>query len=205
MMGQYIADDLSLAQEDPENENIRRALCNYLGNEDGNALYSEFIGMGEFDKVPAALDHTLLFDKIKWQYSPTMGFYCNSKAALAKVGKTQVHRMITTRMQLQKRGTGLELRFILQVDRSHWYYFNYNCDKQTLKIYSSIGEFNDLIGRVSEKNRTVDGKSGEGAYRYSLATKVEAENFSRHMTDMGNTSSSNLDEENNDDEQEDEE
>ena len=186
MMGQYIADDLSLSQEDPNNENMRRALCQYMGNEEGNSLYDEFTGMGEFDKQPKIFDHTLMFDKMKWQYSPAMGYYCNTKTVLAKVGKVQVRRIITTRAQMQKRATGTELRIYLQVDADHWYYFNYNFDRQAMKVYSSIGEFNDLIRNVSEKDRIVEGKSSEGVYRYSLATKTEAQNFSRHIMNIGN-------------------
>ena len=55
-----------------------------------------------------------------------------------------------------------------------------------MKVYSSIGEFNDLIRNVSEKDRIVEGKSTEGVYRYSLATKSEAQNFSRHIMNIGN-------------------
>ena len=187
MMGQYIVDDLSLSQEDPNNENMRRALCQYLGNEEGNALYDEFTGMGEFEKQPSIFDHTLMFDKMKWQYSPAVGYYCIGKTALAKVGKVQVHRMITTRAQIQKRSTGIELRLYLQVDAGHWYYFNYNFDRQIMKVYSSIGEFNDLIRNVSEKDRIVEGKSEEGVYRYSLATKTEAQNFSKYIMNLGSS------------------
>ena len=187
MMGQYIVDDLSLSQEDPNNENMRRALCQYLGNEEGNALYDEFTGMGEFEKQPAIFDHTLMFDKMKWQYSPAVGYYCIGKTALAKVGKVQVHRMITTRAQIQKRSTGVELRLYLQVDAGHWYYFNYNFDRQIMKVYSSIGEFNDLIRNTSEKDRIVEGKSEEGVYRYSLATKTEAQNFSKYIMNLGSS------------------
>ena len=32
----------------------------------------------------------------------------------------------------------------------------------------------------------MEGKSSEGVYRYSLATKTEAQNFSRHIMNIGN-------------------
>ena len=98
-----------------------------------------------------------------------------------------MHRMITTRAQIQKRSTGIELRLYLQVDAGHWYYFNYNFDRQIMKVYSSIGEFNDLIRNTSEKDRIVEGKSEEGVYRYSLATKTEAQNFSKYIMNLGSS------------------
>ncbi len=186
MMGQYISDDLGLAPADLGNENIRRALCTYLGDEKGNATFSDLSAMGEYEKIPEVFRYTLFFDNIKWKYSPNLGYYCNTRAALGMVGKMQIHKMITTRMQLHKRGTGTELRIFLQVDRDHWYYFNYNCDRQIMRVYSSIGEFNDLIRNTKEGDRVVEGKSTEGTYRYSLGTKNEAESFSRNLSDIEN-------------------
>ena len=194
MMGQYIADDLSLSQEDPDNENVRRALCQYYGNETGNALYYDFTGMGEFEKMPQVFDHTLMFDKIKWQYSPSVGYYCNTKTALAQVGKVQVRRMITTYAQLQKRSSGIELRIYLKVDRAHWYYFNYNFDRQQMRVYSSLGEWNDLIRNLSEKDRIVEGKSEQGIYRFSLGTKNDADNFARYIMNVGSSDAATYEE-----------
>lgn len=204
MMGQYISDDLSLSQEDPNNENLRRALCQYYGNEEGNALYYDFSGMGEFEKMPDVLNHTLLFDKINWKYSSAIGYYSNGKSVLAQVGKIQVRRVITTRAQLQKRSTGVELRMFVQVDRDHWYYFNYNFDRQIMKVYSSLGEWNDMIRNLDEKARIVEGKSEMGVYRYSLATKSEAESFSRYMMNITDPNASPNDDEEEYDEEEEE-
>ena len=152
--------------------------------------------------MPEKLNHTLLFDKINWKYSSAIGYYSNGKSVLAQVGKIQVRRVITTRAQLQKRSTGVELRMYIQVDRDHWYYFNYNFDRQIMKVYSSLGEWNDMIRNLDEKSRIVEGKSDMGVYRYSLATKNEAESFSRYMMNITDPNVSPADDEEEYDEEE---
>ena len=102
--------------------------------------------------------------------------------------------MITTYAQLQKRSSGIELRIYLKVDRDHWYYFNYNFDRQQLRVYSSLGEWNDLIRNLSEKDRIVEGKSEQGIYRFSLGTKNDADNFARYIMNVGSADAATYEE-----------
>lgn len=167
MMGQYIADDLGLANADPENPMMRKALMDAMG-EKGEEVYNDFVGSGDFSKIPDVFKHTLFFGNIKWKYLQGFGYYANGPATLTSVGKIQIHKQVRTKMQFVKRKTGTRLVIYMQIAKDHWYYFNYDLDKRIMLIKSSFVEFDDLIRGA--KNREV--KTSDGTYRYRLATNA---------------------------------
>ncbi len=177
MMGQYIADDLGLAPADLENPMMHKALLASMG-EKGEEVYSDYVGSGDFGKIPDPFKYTLFFGNIKWKYLQGFGYYTNGIATLTSVGKIQIHKQVRTKMQYVKRKTGTRLIVYLQIAKDHWYYFNYDMTKHIMLVKSSFVEFDDLIRGA--KTREV--KTSDGTYRYRLVTNAsEVSKFTKKM------------------------
>ena len=155
-MAQLIADDLRLSPANPDNEILRHALIRYLGDEQGEEQYSTYVSTGSYDRQPHEFDQTILFERIPWQYSTTMGYYYDGVAPLASVGKKQLHLDTRLKAQIYHRGNATYLTLYIQVASDHWYYFNYETSTQTLVLYSSVGEWMDLIKALPADKRSVD-------------------------------------------------
>jgi hypothetical protein len=178
MMGQYIADDLGLAPADQENPMMRKALMAAMGNEKGEEVYNDYMGSGDFSKIPDVFKHTLFFGNLKWKYLQGFGYYTNGVNTLTSVGKIQIHKKVRTKMQYVKRKSGTYLTIYLQIARDHWYYFHYDMTKHVMLIKSSFVEFDDLIRGA--KDREV--KTSDGTYRYRLVTNAsDVSKFTKKM------------------------
>ena len=201
MLGQLIGDDLRLSPTNPDNELLRQAFVFYMGEEKGTEGYSNYISSGAFDAKlqPKQFDQTLLFERIKWQYSPTLGFFYDGVAPLAQVGKKQLHLDVRIKAQIFKRGTDQLFNLYLQVASDHWYYFGYNATKQQLTIYSSVGEWVDYIKGLPADKRQSSDKTGTFHYRIGTSNS-EVPNFLVRFgqTDGIQTGSSSDDEDDDD-------
>ena len=190
LMGSYIFDDLSPSPADLDDENLRKALCEYLGVDKGNTMYNELLAYGDFEKKPKEFNHTLFFNNIKLTYSPSLGYHFNGMASLGSVGKFQVNKMIRTKMQIAKIRNSVFLKILLEITPDHWYYFSFESptnvgQPQRMSVSSNIEEFEKLIRNTSTLNRTVKSKSGRTyTYRWSVS-KTEVANFKRTMEGMG--------------------
>ena len=68
-LAQQISDDMRLSAANSDNDVLRHAMINYMGEEAGEENYMSYVTSGAFDKVPKAFEHTLFFEKIDWNYS----------------------------------------------------------------------------------------------------------------------------------------
>lgn len=177
-MQQLISEDLRLSPSNPDNDVVRRAMMYYQGAEKGAENYSTYVSSGYYDKMPSEFESTLLFEGINWQYSPALGLYYNGVAGLSAMGKKQMHLNVRVKAQFYKRGTGNYLVLYVQVASDHWYYFSYEFNSQSLTIYSSVGEWVDMIKGISADKRQITGKQDMGTYRYRIgSSRTEVQNF----------------------------
>ena len=166
-LAQLIGDDLRLSPTNPDNELLHQAMNYYMGTEAGTEAYSNYITSGAFDNKHLAKEfaHTFLFEKIRWQYAADKGYYYDGVAPLAQIGERQLHLDLRIKAQIYKRGTDVNFNLYLQVASDHWYYFGYNADKQQLVIYSSVGEWVDLIKSLPAEKRQQSDRTGTFFYR----------------------------------------
>lgn len=196
---QLISDDLRLSPSNADNEVVRHAMMYYMGAEAGADNYSSYVSSGFYEKMPAVFENTLLFEGIKWKYSPSLGYYYNGMAGLAAIGKKQMHLNTRVKAQIYKRGTGVYLILYVQIASDHWYYFNYEFNSQTLNIYSSAGEWIDMIKQIPADKRTIQGKD-MGSYRYRVgSSRTEVNNFLLRIEDLNKNGQVPDDEEDEDD------
>lgn len=177
-MAQLIADDLRLSPSSPDNDVVRRAMVYYQGPETGADNYSTYVSTGFYGKMPSEFRSTILIEGLRWKYSPSLGFYYNGMAGLAAVGDKELHLNTRVKAQLYRRGNGLYLTLYLQIAGDHWYYFNYEFNSQAMVIYSSVGEWVDMIKSIPADKRNYSKGSDFGKYHYRIGnSRVEVSNF----------------------------
>ena len=176
-MAKQIEDDLRPTPADRDNELLERALLFDMGDPDGELAYQTYLSKGAFDKLEGCLDNTFLFEGLRWQYSPKLGYTATGTTSLCNVGKQQLHVNIRVKAQVFKRGTETHLVLYMQVANDHWYYFNYEYKTHHLSVTSSVGEWNDRLLGIKKDKRTVDG------FSYSLTnSKTEIQRFLSSFT-----------------------
>lgn len=177
-LSQLIADDLRLSPSNPDNDVVRRAMMFYQGADRGASNYSTYVSTGFYERIPAEMESTILLEGIRWQYSPGLGFYYNGMAGLASIGKKQLHLNCRVKAQLYRKGNGQYLTLYLQIAGDHWYYFNYEFNSQAMVIYSSVGEWVDMIKALTPEKRSYSKGGDVGKYHYRIGTsRVEVPNF----------------------------
>ena len=159
------------------NPEMRHALMHLLGAENGAGAYAVYSGTGEFEKIPDEMVSTLLFDNIRWQYAPSVGFYYDGKVGLVGVGKKPLGVEINLKAQISKRNNNQTFTFYVQIARDHWYYFKYDLAAQELTIYSSVGTWDELIKAIPAEKRQIE-KEGLGTFHYRMGnTSSEVPNW----------------------------
>jgi len=146
---------------------MRHALIYHLGTEKGSAAYAAYSGDGSLADIPEDMQSTLLFDKVRWQYQPGVGLYCDGKVGLVAVGDKPLGLQLRLKAQINKRGNAQQMTFYVEAARDHWYFFRYDLMTQELTMYSSIGTFEDAVKSLSADQRRVE-KDGLGTFRYHV-------------------------------------
>jgi hypothetical protein len=147
------------------NAEMRHAFMYHLGADAGGAAYAQYSATGRLEKVPAAMQSMLLFDNVRWQYSPTVGLYYDGKVGLVSIGDKPVGLELKLKAQINKRGNSQLMTFYVEVAKDHWYFFRYDLATQELTLYSSVGTWVDQVKAIPLEQRKVT-KEGLGTFRY---------------------------------------
>ena len=163
-----IKDDLRLMPTAPaSNGEMRHALMYHLGDERGAKAYADYSSEGRLTAIPEPMRTMLLFDRVRWQYMPGVGYYCDGKVGLAAIAGKPVGLDVRLKAQINKRGNAQYMTFYLEAARDHWYFFRYDLMSQELVIYSSMGTVEDAVKALPADKRRVE-KDGLGAFRYHI-------------------------------------
>ena len=163
-----IKDDLRLAPTAPaSNGEMRHALMYHLGAERGAKVYTSYSNEGKLTTIPEPMRTMLLFDRVRWQYMPGMGYYCDGKVGLTAIDGKPIGLEVRLKAQISKRGNAQHMTFYVEAARDHWYFFRYDLMTQELVIYSSMGTFEDAVKALPADKRRVE-KEGLGSFRYLI-------------------------------------
>ena len=147
------------------NAEMRHALMYLLGADKGAGAYAGYSATGKLATIPQAMQSTLLFDNILWQYSPTVGLYYDGKVGLVAMGDKPLGVELKLKAQIVKRSGKQEMVFYVEAAKDHWYFFRYDLAAQELTLYSSSGTWLDLIKAIPLEERKI-AKEGLGTFRY---------------------------------------
>lgn len=167
-MAAAIKDDLRLAPTAPaSNGEMRHALMYHLGAERGAKVYASYSNEGKLTTIPEPMRTMLLFDRVRWQYMPGMGYYCDGKVGLTAIDGKPIGLDLRLKAQISKRGNAQHMTFYVEAARDHWYFFRFDLMSQELVIYSSMGTFEDAVKELPAEKRRVE-KEGLGTFRYLI-------------------------------------
>lgn len=170
-MADNIKEDLRLPPlGSTTNSEMRHAMMYHMGADKGAAAYALFSATGKLDKVPEEMVSTVLFDNIRWQYSPTAGLHYDGKVGLLAIGDKPVCMQVNLKAQIIKRKNNQYMVFYLQVAKDHWYFFNYDLGSQDLTLRSSVGTWEEQAKAIPLEQRKVE-KEGFGVFRYHVGNK----------------------------------
>lgn len=171
-MAKQIENDLRPTAADRDNDLLDRALNFEMGDPDGELAYQTYLSTGAFDHLTGFLDNTLMFEGLRWEYSPISGYTASGITSLSNVGKQQLHVNVRVKAQLFKKGSETYLVLYIQVANDHWYYFKYEYKTHHLSIASSVGEWNDKLVSLKKDKRVMDN------FSYSLTnSRNEIQSF----------------------------
>ena len=149
------------------NAEMRHALMHHLGADKGGAVYAMYSTSGVLTEIPAPMRSMLLFDNIRWQYSPLLGLWCEGKVGLVGVGDKPLGVTVNVKAQLYMEKGNQKLKLYVEAAKDHWYFFYYDFTSQDLTIYSSVGTWDDQIKALSLDQRKVS-KEGLGTFFYHV-------------------------------------
>ena len=166
-----VKDDLRLAPIGPStNAELRHAMMYHLGADKGAAAYAVYSATGTLDKIPDAMVSTVLFDNIRWQYTPSAGLYYDGKVGIIAIGDKILNLQANLKAQITRRNNKQILTFYLQLANDHWYFFSYDLFSQELTLRSSSGTWEDLVKGIPLDQRKVE-KEGLGTFRYFVGNE----------------------------------
>lgn len=177
-MGQGLYEDMNLAVIDFENsKKYQEFLHHKFGSDKGEELYQDLIEHGEWEKMPSAMDYSIVLTDITLNWDPIRRYYlATGEAEVATVGSVQVNKKVRAKVQMIKSGVSTEIRIYLEQDLDNWYYFAYN--GASMGAVSSDENFNDLI--KNGKDKETKAKNGK-IYTYRLSTPSEKRNFIKNI------------------------
>lgn len=170
------------------NAEMRHAMMHHLGADKGGGAYALYSATGMMSEIPAAMRSTMLFDNIRWQFSPSVGLYYDGKVGLVAMDDKSVGLQVKLKAQICKQGNGQIMRFYVEAAKDHWYFFEYEVMQQQLTIYSSSGTWLDQIKAIPLDQRKIE-KEGLGLFRYSVGN--ESTKVPKWLKWMSNTIYSN--------------
>lgn len=166
-----LTDDLRLEMVNGgNNPEMRHAMMYHLGDDKGGGAYALYSATGKIKDLPEEMRSTMLFDNIRWQYSPTVGLYYDGKVILVAMGKKEACLEMRLKAQISKQGSSQIMRFYIEAAKDHWYFFEYDVMAQQLTIYSSMGTWLDEIKAIPLEQRKIENET-LGTFRYSVGNE----------------------------------
>ncbi|MBR2958531.1 MAG: hypothetical protein IKC19_02760, partial [Bacteroidales bacterium] len=163
-----LKEDLRLNPASPStNAEMRHAMMYHLGADKGGAAYAVYSATGKMNAIPADMQSMLLFDQVRWQYSPSVGLYYDGKVNLLAADDKPLGIELRLKAQISKRGNSQQMIFYVEAAKDHWYFFKYDLGSSELTIYSSVGTWVDQVKALPLEQRKLE-KEGLATFRYFI-------------------------------------
>jgi hypothetical protein len=115
---------------------------------------------GQMALMPPELNKTIVFSDIKFKWDTrTHAYISYGKIGIGNIYGAQVNKYVTGYVQIIKRRSGDVLNIYLDTNENEWFYFTYSLE--TLKCISSAPDFNDLVSKLKDKERTLKPQKGK--------------------------------------------
>jgi len=153
-----------------------KGLREILGKEKADKLISQINLYGTFRKFPDELKKVFFFTDLKMRWnSRTRSYVSQGKIGVGNIGKVQLNKYLTGKVELMKKRGGDVLNIYLEGDNNTWYYFNYV--RGLMQTISSNENFNNVIKELKPDKRQLKTERGTSPYVYNLSTIRKKDDF----------------------------
>jgi len=153
-----------------------KGLKEIMGLEKSDKLISDLNIKGEIKKMPADLEKSLVFAKIKLEWDEDIGSYVSKgKIGISNIGKKQVFKYVEGKVELTRKRSGDILNIWFKLDDENHYYFQYM--RNYMYGYSTNKEFNTILMEVKEEKRALATKKDEPKYQFMLTNRGKFNKF----------------------------
>ncbi len=151
-----------------------------LGMSQAQKHKNESMLIGSIGEIPSSLSHSLMLSKLELKWNKDLQSYVSEgQIGIGNINGKPVNRLLDAYVEIQKKRSGDILDIYLKLDNNSWYYFGYT--RGVMQAYSSNPDFLDLLVSTSNKQRTMNVKSGEVSYIYMVASDRKLSNFRKRM------------------------
>lgn len=160
-----------------------RGLRELAGEGEADRVTGEQRMYGQWRRITPAMDHSIVFADLQMKWNPDQrAFYNQGPIGISNIRKTQINKKVNGYFEIMKRRSGDNFTFYLELDESHWYFFNYA--NGTMQALSTNKEFNDKLTGLSEKERVIQSDKGERSYQFLISTPDKKAVFLRKMKQL---------------------
>jgi len=151
-----------------------------IGTEASALMLTELALYGQIKKLPAALNHTLLFTDVHLRWDNKSKSYVSiGKIGLGSVDQQAVNKYIEGYIQIEKGRSGSGINIFLRPSKEQWYFFSYKYG--ILQVLSSDMAFNTYIEELKPEKRMLNPNSEEDYYEFVISTRRKSIDFLREM------------------------
>ncbi|MCH7535244.1 MAG: hypothetical protein IH948_05795, partial [Bacteroidetes bacterium] len=148
-----------------------KALREFNGKEKGDKLIGEISLDGFFKRVPDALNHQIVLNDIKLDWSDeTQSYKSKGQIGIGNIGRKQINRMVNGKLMFEKRKSGKDdrMHFYVELTSGNWYYFFYR--RGLLQTISNNLEYNKIIKEMKPEDRKLKTKRNEDSFSYTTCS-----------------------------------
>ncbi len=161
---------------------FEKGMREMLGKETADKLITQWNLSGSLKKVPEELRKTMVINDIKMKWNKETRSYTSiGKIGIGNMNKVQINKFVDGRIELEKKRGGDILTVYIELDATHWYYFNYT--RGTMLAVSSNEAFNTPIKemKADKREKAGDKDKKEPNYYYNVCPPTKKIQFVRKM------------------------
>jgi hypothetical protein len=173
-----MAEDLASTQKPEiniESKLFKEGLTSLAGSSEVEKIYNDLTLYGQIRKIPDALLKSFIFTDLKMTYhTDSRSFISKGPIGVAMVYGNPVFKYFDGYVQIVRRRSGDELNIYIELERGHWYFFNYKTYQMLAS--SSRTDFNSAMKDMKPSARKEDERKGEPSYRFNISPDTQAKN-----------------------------
>ena len=172
---------------DPDTEFYKNNLYRIVGktpaNQYLNALNVADSAKTKKKKMPASMDHSILFSDLDFEWNTSSNSYVAvDDIHVAMINGKPVNKKMDGFVEIVRQRFGDKLYIYLTPDNENYYFFYYF--RGMMRTTSTNRDFVRAIEDVPNRKRKISRGLGNTTYRYILSTPTSFSRFRKHMTDV---------------------
>ena len=166
--------------KNPSEGNFPLFLRKVLGSQRSAKLVTEISLYGQMERVPKALEHTLIFSELNMKWDRVSNsFISQGPIGIGYIAGMPVNKYVDGYIQIEKGRNSSSINIYLQLNSEQWYFFSYQ--HGIMQVMSSDNAFNDYISLLKPAKRVLNPDSDTDYYEFVISTRRKVIDFLRKM------------------------